>query len=213
MGRKIKPMTNFANDYQKLFINPLANAEYKTRLNITKNLPVLDAAMDAVKSADIAALRPDGTVDTKIFKAWLGEWVFLADNQNRTHLYAIRQLIKNDITIDMIETKLRDKPVKSIAGIWSTHFKPKAGSGRNSAANGGNAGIAGISGKAIETVNSNIETALIAAAAKAMSANYGNLNAADIAEHIKNIAIAMLKDNGISQAQYKAFQQANKKAA
>ena len=206
-------MTNFANDYQKLFINPLANAEYKTRLNITKNLPVLDAAMDAVKSADIAALRPDGTVDTKIFKAWLGEWVFLADNQNRTHLYAIRQLIKNDITIDMIETKLRDKPVKSIAGIWSTHFKPKAGNGRNSAANGGNAGIAGISGKAIETINSNIESALMTAAAKAMSANYGNLNATDIAEHIKNIAIAMLKDNGISQTQYKAFQQANKKAA
>ena len=206
-------MTNFANDYQKLFINPLANAEYKTRLNITKNLPVLDAAMDAVKSADIAALRPDGTVDTKIFKAWLGEWVFLADNQNRTHLYAIRQLIKNDITIDMIETKLRDKPVKSIAGIWSTHFKPKAGNGRNSAANGGNAGIAGISGKAIETINSNIESALMTAAAKAMAANYGNLNAADIAEHIKNIAIAMLKDNGISQTQYKAFQQANKKAA
>lgn len=206
-------MTNFANDYKKLFINPLANAEYKTRLNITKNLPILNAAMDAVKAADIAALRPNGTVDIKAFKAALGEWVFLADNQNRTHLYAIRQLIKNDITIDMIETKLRDKPVKSIAGIWSTHFKPKAGNGRNSAANGGNAGIAGISGKAIETISSNIETALMTAAAKAMAANYGNLNAADIAEHIKNIAIAMLKDNGISQTQYKAFQQANKKVA
>jgi hypothetical protein len=206
-------MTNFANDYQKLFINPLATAEKKTSTNIAKNLPVLQAAMAAIKSADVAALRPDGSADTKAFKAKLGEWVFLADNQNRTHLYAIRQLIKNDITIDMIETKLRDKPVKSIAGVWSTHFKPKAGSGRNSAANGGNAGLAGISGKAIETINSNIETHLMTAAAKAMAANYGNLNAADIAEHIKAIAIAMLKDNGISQTQYKAFQQANKKAA
>ena len=198
MGRKTEPMTNFANDYQKLFINPVANAEYKTRLNITKNLPVLNAAMIAVQVADSKASRPNGTADTKAFKNILGEWVFLADNQNRTHLYAIRQLIKNDITIDMIETKLRDKPVKSIAGIWSTHFKPKTGSGRNSAANGGNAGI---SGKAIETINSNIESALMTAAAKAMAANYGNLNAADIAEHIKNIAIAMLKDNGISQTQ------------
>ena len=206
-------MTNFANDYKKLFIDPQANAEKKTSVNIAKNLPVLDAAMDAVKAADIAALRPNGTVDTKAFKSELGDWVYIADNQNRTHLYAIRQLIKNDITIDMIETKLRDKPVKSIAGIWSTHFKPKAGNGRTSAANGGNAGIAGISGKAIETINSNIETALMTAAAKAMAANYGNLNAADIAEHIKNIAIAMLKDNGISQTQYKAFQQANKKVA
>ena len=206
-------MTNFANDYQKLFINPLATAEKKTSTNIAKNLPVLQAAMDAVKSADIAALRPDGTVDTKAFKAALGEWVFLADNENRTHLYAIRQLIKADISIDQIAEKLTVKPVKSIAGIWSTHFKPKAGSGRNSAANGGNAGLAGISGKAIETINSNIETHLMTAAAKAMAANYGNLNAADIAEHIKAIAIAMLKDNGISQTQYKAFQQANKKAA
>ena len=206
-------MTNFANDYIALFIKPLATAEKKTSVNITKNLPVLDAAMAAVKAADIAAMRADGTVDTKAFKNVLGDWVYIADNQNRTHLYAIRQLIKNDITIDMIETKLRDKPVKSIAGVWSTHFKPKAGNGRNSAANGGNAGIAGISGKAIETINSNIESALMAATAKAMAANYGNLNAADIAEHIKAIAIAMLKDNGISQTQYKAFQQANKKAA
>jgi len=206
-------MTNFANDYIALFIKPLATAEKKTSTNIAKNLPVLQAAMDAVKSADIAALRPDGTVDTKAFKAALGEWVFLADNENRTHLYAIRQLIKADISIDQIAEKLTVKPVKSIAGIWSTHFKPKAGSGRNSAANGGNAGIAGISGKAIETINSNIESALMAATAKAMAANYGNLNAADIAEHIKAIAIAMLKDNGISQTQYKAFQQANKKAA
>lgn len=206
-------MTNLANEYKILFINPVANAEHKTRLNITKNLPVLNAAMIAVQVADSKATRPDGTADTKAFKNILGEWVFIADNQNRTHLYAIRQLIKNDITIDMIETKLRDKPVKSIAGIWSTHFKPKTGSGRNSAANGGNAGIAGISEKAIETINSNIESALMTATAKAMAANYGNLNAADIAEHIKNIAIAMLKDNGISQTQYKAFQQANKKAA
>ena len=206
-------MSNFANDYKKLFINPLANAEKKTSVNIAENLPVLNAAIKAVSLADNKASRPNGTADTKAFKNILGEWVFLADNQNRTHLYAIRQLIKNDIPIDMIETKLRDKPVKSIAGIWSTHFKPKAGSGRNSAANGGNAGIAGTSEKAIETIASNIETALMTAAAKAMAANYGNLNAADIAEHIKNIAIAMLKDNGISQTQYKAFQQANKKAA
>jgi len=206
-------MTNFANDYQKLFINPLATAEKKTSTNIAKNLPVLQAAMAAVKSADIVAMRPDGTRDTDAFKAALAEWVFLADNQNRTHLYAIRQLIKANISIDQIAEKLTVKPVKSIAGIWSTHFKPKAGSGRNSAANGGNAGLAGISGKAIETINSNIESALMAATAKAMAANYGNLNAADIAEHIKAIAIAMLKDNGISQTQYKAFQQANKKAA
>lgn len=206
-------MTNFANDYKKLFINPLANAEYKTSTNIAKNLPVLNAAMDAVKSADIAALRPDGTVDTKVFKSKLGEWVFLADNLNRTHLYANRQLIKNDITIDMIETKLREKPVKSIAGIWTTHFKPKAGTGRNSAANGGNAGIAGISGKAIETINSNIETALMAATAKAMAANYGNLNSADIDAALKEIAAAMLKDNGIPIAKYQAFKAAQKKAS
>jgi len=206
-------MTNFANDYQKLFINPQANADKKTSVNITKNLPVLNAAMAAVKSADISSMRQNGTRDTDTFKAALADWSFLADNKNRTHLYAIRQLIKANISIDQIAEKLAAKPVKSIAGVWSTHFKPKAGNGRNSAANGGNAGIAGISGKAIETINSNIETHLMMAAAKAMAANYGNLNAADIAEHIKAIAIAMLKDNGISQTQYKAFQQANKKAA
>ena len=205
-------MTNFANEYKTLFINPLANAEKKTGLNIAKNLPVLKAAMDAVKKADISAMRQNGTTDTKAFKAALADWSYLADNENRTHLYANRQLIKANISIDQIAEKLAAKPVKSIAGVWGL-FKPAKPAARQSAANGGNAGIAGISGKAIETINSNIETHLMIAAAKAMSANYGNLNAADVAEHIKAIGIAMLKDNGISPTQYKAFQQANKKAA
>ena len=88
-------MTNFANDYIALFIKPLATAEKKTSTKIAKNLPVLQAAMTAVQIADGKAKRLDKTVDTKAFKVALGEWVFLADNENRTHLYAIRQLIKS----------------------------------------------------------------------------------------------------------------------
>lgn len=202
-------MTNFANDYQKLFINPIANAEKKTGANIAKNLPVLQAAIDAVAKADISALRDNGTTDTKAFKAALVDWSFLAENQNRTHLYAIRQLVKADITIDAIAEKLAVKPVKSIAGIWGL-FKPAKPAVRRPSGSGGNSEL---SEKTVSALAANIETGLATAVAKIMAANYGNMNSADIDAAIKDIAKAMLKDNDIPLAKYQAFKAAQKKAA
>jgi len=203
-------MTNFANEYKTLFINPLANAEKKTGLNIAKNLPVLQAAMDAVKKADISALRQNGTTDTKAFKAALAEWAFLTDFENRTHLYANRQLIKANISIDQIAEKLAAKPVKSIAGVWGL-FKPAKPAVRQSAANGGNAGG---NSAAVNPAGVNIAKChLIEAIQKITVDNYGAFNSADIQAALRDIGIAMLKDNGISENSYKEFQKLNKKAA
>ena len=203
-------MTNLANDYIALFIKPLATAEKKTSTNIAKNLPVLQAAMTAVQIADGKAKRPDGTVDTKAFKAALGEWVFLADNENRTHLYAIRQLIKADISIDQIAEKLTVKPVKSIAGIWGL-FKPAKPVARQSAANGGNAGG---NPEMVNPAGVNVSKCHLVDAIKKITVdNYGAFNSADVQAALRDIATAMLKDNGIKESSFKEFQKLNKRAA
>lgn len=207
-------MSNSAIQYQQLFVNPTKNAEKKTQNNITKNPQIIGDAMIALKQATEKATRNNGTLDTAKRKTALGEWVFLTANENRSHLYALQQLIKANVTVEQIAEKQATKPVKSIAGIWDKHFKPKTANGRNSAANGGNAiGNGANTEKSIETLANNVETSLVGAVSKVMASNYGGMNSADIDAALRDIAKAMLKDNGISQNAFMEYRKLNRKAA
>lgn len=216
---RVKKMKTSAIQYQQLFINPVFNAEKKTQNNITKNPQIIGDAMTALKQATEKATRNDGTLDTAKRKTALGEWVFLTANENRSHLYALRQLIKANVTVEQIAEKQAVKPVKSIAGIWDKHFKQKTTTGRNSAANGGNAGGNGANGSSenvdfVEACKNRNMEYLAGAIARMMAAsNYGGMNSADIDAALRDIAKAMLKDNGISQNAFMEYRKLNRKAA